>query len=96
VTDFDRDPAALAWARAHIQAYLDRLTDFEATANKNRNAVLAYSCGVARELTKKHFLGDSGTIGIFDERRAAHNDGPSIAEAAADDRRYWDCEREGR
>jgi len=25
-----------------------------------------------------------------------HNDGPSIAEAAADDRRYWDCEREGR
>jgi len=26
---------------------------------------------------------------------ARHNDGPSIAEAAADDRRYWDVERDG-
>lgn len=69
---FDRDPEALAWARAHIQAYLDRLTEFEATANHNRNAVMAYSCGVARELTRKHFLGDGdgdGVVGIFDERR---------------------------
>ena len=69
MTDFDRDPEALAWARAHIQAYLDRLTDFEATANSNRNAVMAYSCGVAREITRKHFLGDGDhVIGVFDQR----------------------------
>ncbi len=100
MTDFDRDPAALAWARNHIQQYLDRLTEFEATADKNRNAVMAYSCGVAREITRKHFLGDgAGIIGVFDERRpntpAPHADGPSVAEAAADDRRWWDGERDG-
>lgn len=69
MTDFNRDPAALAWARNHIQDYLDRITDFEATADKNRNAVLAYSCGVARELTRKDFLGDGDhVVGVFDQR----------------------------
>lgn len=66
---FDRDPEALAWARGKVQEYLHRLTEFEAQAEKNRNAVMAYSCGVARELTAKHFLGDGDrTIGVFDER----------------------------
>jgi hypothetical protein len=99
VTDFDRDPAALAWARNHIQNYLDRLTEFEATANKNRNAVMAYSCGVARELTQKHFLGNGlNIIGILDERHAnppAHDGGPTIAEAAAHDRAWWDGQKTG-
>ncbi|NUP74654.1 MAG: hypothetical protein HOQ07_08415 [Sinomonas sp.] len=85
MTDYDRDPEALAWARTHIQAYLDRLAEFEATAGKNRNAVMAYICGVARELTKKHFLGDGdGIIGVFDQRRP----GP-----AAD--RNYDVEKAG-
>lgn len=92
--DFDRDPAALAWARGKVQAYLDQLTDFEAAADTNRNAVMAYSCGVARELTRKHFLGDGGTIGVFDERRAGLDGGPSVRECTEADRR-WPLEKAG-
>lgn len=97
MTDFDRDPAALAWARGKVDEYLNRLTEFEAKAEKDRNAVMAYSCGVAREITRQHFLGDGGRIlGAFDERLApGHDDGPSVQEAAADDRRYWDVEQGG-
>ena len=81
MTDFDRDPAALTWARGKVQDYLDRLTEFEAKADKDRNAVMAYSCGVARALTARHFLGDdSGAIGTLDERLAGHKTTDSTRE----------------
>jgi len=79
--DFDRNPAALAWARGKVQDYLDRLAEFEQQAEKNRNAVMAYSCGVARALTTRHFLGDdSGTIGTLGERLAGHKTADSTRE----------------
>jgi len=97
VTDFDRDPAALAWARGHVQAYLDRLTDFEQRAHAKDDRITGYGCAVARELARRHFLGDGGlVVGAFDTRRAnpPDNDGPSIAEATAIDRNR-DVEKAG-
>lgn len=79
ISRFDNDPEALAWARGKVQEYLDRLAEFEAQAEKNRNAVMAYSCGVASETTRKHFLGDGERIvGVFDERL------PHLAHGTAD------------
>jgi hypothetical protein len=97
MTDFDRDPAALAWARNHVQAYLDRLTDFEQRAHAKNDRITGYGCAVARELARRHFLGDGGlTVGAFDTRRAnpPGNNGPSIAECAEADRR-WPLEKAG-
>lgn len=66
---FDRDPEALAWARAKVQAYIDRLADFERQAKEKRDPATATGCAVSRLLAERHFLGDGGcTIGVFDER----------------------------
>lgn len=70
MTDYDRDPEALAWARAKVQAYIDLLADFERQAKARGDLLTANGCGVSRLLTQRHFLGDGGcTIGAFDERR---------------------------
>ncbi|MGV9888354.1 hypothetical protein [Streptomyces sp. NPDC003395] len=95
VADFDRDPAALAWAREKVQTYIDRLADFERQAKAMDDPATALGCGISRLLAQRHFLGDGGcTYGVFDERlprlRAAQNAGPSVREAAADDRAYWE------
>lgn len=66
---FDRDPEALAWARAKVQAYIDRLADFEEQANAKKDPATAMGCGISRILAERHFLGDGGcTIGVFDQR----------------------------
>lgn len=66
---FDSDPEALAWARAKVQAYIDRLADFERQATEKQDQITAHGCGVSRLLAERHFLGDGGcTIGVFDER----------------------------
>ena len=66
---YDIDPEALAWARARVQQYLDRLADFEQQAKTKGDPITQHSCGVARLLAERHFLGDGGcTIGVFDER----------------------------
>ena len=66
---FDRDPEALAWARAKVQDYIDRLAGFEQQAKAKRDPATATGCAVSRLLTERHFLGDGGcTIGAFDER----------------------------
>lgn len=70
MTDFDRDPAALAWARTKIQEYIDRLADFERQAQEQGDRITQHGCGVARLITERHFLGDGGcVIGVFHERR---------------------------
>lgn len=71
MTNYDRDPAAIAWARAHVQGYLDRLTEFEQQAITDDNPIVTYSCQIAATLARKHFLGDASTPGVLDERRAA-------------------------
>jgi hypothetical protein len=95
MSDFDRDPAALAWARAKVQAYIDRLADFERQAQAKNDAATALGCGVSRLLAERHFLGDGGcTFGVFDERlpslRAAqHSAEPTPADEGRADRAYW-------
>jgi hypothetical protein len=99
VTDFDRDPAALAWARTKVQEYLDRLGDFERQATEQGDPITRHGCEVARHLAERHFIGDGGcVIGAFDERLPSigqrDEGGPSVAECADNDRR-WDLQREG-
>lgn len=106
MTDFDRDPAALAWARAQVQEFINRLADFEAQAKAKGDPATATGCAVSRLLAQRHFLGDGGcVIGVFDQRRpdlewlhnqqpAAHDSRPSVAEATADDRR-WPLQKAG-
>ena len=66
---FDRDPEALAWARAKVQAYIDRLADFEEQARAKKDPATEMGCGISRLLAERHFLGDGGcVIGVFDER----------------------------
>lgn len=73
---YDHDPEALAWARAHVQKFIDRLADFEQQAKTKSDPITEYGCGVARAMAERHFLGDDGcTIGVFDERL------PALAEA---------------
>ena len=97
MTDYDRDPAALAWARSRIQEYIDRLADFERQAKAKSDPATATGCAISRLLAQRHFLGDGGcVIGAFDQRRPAHLDaiqaaidGPSVRECAEADRAHW-------
>jgi hypothetical protein len=67
---FDGDPEALAWARGHVQEFIDRLADFEQQAKAKGDPITEYGCGVARAMAERHFLGDGGgAIGAFDDRR---------------------------
>lgn len=98
--DFDRDPAVLAWARTKVQDYLDRLADCEQQAKEQGDPITRYGCEVARHLAERQFLGDGGcVVGAFDERLPdigqRGDGGPSVKEAAGDDRRWFDAEREG-
>ncbi|MFJ3200977.1 hypothetical protein [Streptomyces sp. NPDC086989] len=73
MTAFDEDLEALAWARSKVQGYLDRLTEFEARARAEGDAMAAIACQAARVMAERHFLGDGDdVIGIFDERIAEH------------------------
>jgi hypothetical protein len=75
MTDYDRDPEALAWACAKVQAYIDRLADFEQQAKAKSDPLTAAGCAVSRLLAQRHFLGDGGcVIGAFDERRPDYLD----------------------
>jgi hypothetical protein len=86
-TRYDRDPEALAWARAKVREYIDRLADFEQQAKADSSGITAYGCGVARLLAERHFLGDGGcTIGVFDERRPGMAPASSAERAPAADR----------
>ncbi|MEU9323237.1 hypothetical protein AB0D91_05395 [Streptomyces canus] len=76
MTDFDRDPAALAWARTKVQEYIDRLAAFEQQASEQGDRITQHGCGVARLMAERHFLGDGGcTVGAFDERMPGIIDG---------------------
>ncbi|MFI8360745.1 hypothetical protein ACIGD1_11355 [Streptomyces sp. NPDC085612] len=69
---FDTNPEALAWARAKVQAYLDRLQQFEEQAHVEQDPVTAAACRNARLMAARHFLGDGDrTVGVFDERLAS-------------------------
>lgn len=90
MTDFDRDPAALAWARAKVQEYIDRLADFEQQAKAKGDPATEMGCGISRLLAERHFLGDGGSsFGVFDERLPGLHAAPTSAEEGRADRGYW-------
>ena len=73
---YDRDPEALAWARAKVQPYIDQLAEWEKQAEERGATAKARGIGVARLLAIRHFANGKGcTIGAFDERR------PELAKA---------------
>lgn len=99
MTDFDRDPAALAWARGKVQAYIDQLADWEQQAKERGATAKALGISASRLLAQRQFLGNGGCIiGGFDERRPQlewlHDDGPSVAECVKADR-VWPLEKAG-
>ena len=65
---FDRDPEALAWARAKAQAYIDQLADWTRQADERGATAKGRGIAAARLLAERHFLGGGCTIGAFDER----------------------------
>lgn len=78
---FDRDPEALAWARAKVQDYIDQLERWQEEANIRGAAAKALGFGTARLLAQRHFIGGGCIIGAFDERCpdiARALDGPGI------------------
>jgi hypothetical protein len=73
--DYDRDPAALAWARAKAQHYIDQLTEWEQQANERGATAKALGIGAARVLATRQLTGGEGcTIAGFDERLPAYRD----------------------
>lgn len=70
MTDFDRDPAALAWARTKVQAYLERLAAFEQQSAAAGDEASARCFRIVQSHVRSFFLGDGGcVIGAFDPRR---------------------------
>lgn len=68
---FDLDPEALAWARAKVQGFIDKMRDFEEQAKHGD----PYSPERERQwrvfgnIAESHFIGGKGcVIAAFDER----------------------------
>jgi hypothetical protein len=73
VTDFDRDPEALAWARQKIQNEIDRADKFVADAKRIRNAEAAHTWRIIGSHLRRSFVGGTGcVIAAFDERLPEH------------------------
>jgi hypothetical protein len=65
----DRDPVALAWARAKIQRHVDKLRGWEAQAAENGNAEQSRLWRNVANHLDRTFIGGSGcVIASFDER----------------------------
>lgn len=99
MTDFDRDPAALAWARTKVQPYINQLAAFEQQVAAQGDEASVRCFQAMRNHVGRYFFGNGGcVIGAFDERQAATLDawdrGPSVAECRQDDR-AWPLQREG-
>jgi hypothetical protein len=73
MTDFDRDPEALAWARRKIQNEIDRADKFVADAKRVRNEQAERTWRVIGNHLRRSFIGGTGcVIAAFDERRPDH------------------------
>jgi NTP pyrophosphatase (non-canonical NTP hydrolase) len=80
---YDTDPDALAWARAKVQHYIDRLARFEEHATDSNSSNKARGLRVARRSAEQTLIGGEGcVIGAFDERRPVMPGGAAPAEQA--------------
>lgn len=68
--DYDRDPEALAWARAKVQRDIDRFRRFEQQSRERGDADLASQWRKMANFLQMDFIGGTGcSIAAFDERR---------------------------
>ncbi|NUP18379.1 MAG: hypothetical protein HOZ81_20305 [Streptomyces sp.] len=97
MTDFDRDPAALAWARTKIQEVVDKAEACAANTGLSDQAREGWK-QTAGFMRRELLTRDGAVRAAFDERwpatLAAWEGGPSAAEATAADRNY-DVEQGG-
>ena len=95
--DFDRDPAALAWARRKVQEVVDKAE--ECAASELLTEEVRERWRHAAGFIRHELLAREGVVrAAFDDRwpatLAAWDRGPTVREAAADDRR-WPLEKAG-
>ena len=75
MNDFDRDPEALAWARASIQHHIDKLARWEEQAAEQGKTEQAEHWRRVRTYLQRSFIGGQGcVIAAFDERLPAHRE----------------------
>ncbi|GLP64272.1 hypothetical protein TUSST3_08920 [Streptomyces sp. TUS-ST3] len=96
-SDFDRDPAALAWARGKVQEAVNKAE--ECAANTSLSDQAREDWKQTAYFIRHELLAREGVVrAAFDQRwpdtLAAWDSGPTVREAAADDRRWFDVERE--
>ncbi|MFI8254109.1 hypothetical protein [Streptomyces filamentosus] len=71
--DYDRDPAAIAWARAKIQDEIDRCRRFHTSATEAGQLEQADTWRRLANRMERTFMGGSGCVlAYFDERLPAH------------------------
>jgi hypothetical protein len=77
---YDRDPQAIAWARAKVQAEIDHVERFAAELADVKDQQAAATWGAIARYMRRTLLGnpESPVMGRFDERL------PALHEAAAD------------
>lgn len=68
---FDRDPEALAWARAGVQTFINRMRDFERQARERAGSDPEQWRKIAFFIEREFIGGDGCVIATFDERRPA-------------------------
>ena len=96
--DFDRDPAALAWARSKVQEIVDKAE--ECAANELLTEEVRESWQHTAGFMRHELLTREGVVrAAFDERwpdtLAAWDKGPTVREAAANDRAHWNTKYAG-
>ncbi|MEV6504831.1 hypothetical protein AB0M61_01750 [Streptomyces sp. NPDC051642] len=73
MTDFDRDPEALAWVRAKIQRHVDWLASAERETAAKGDREGAVRWRFAKNVMVRKLLGGTGcVIASFDERLPEH------------------------
>ena len=88
MTDFDRDPEALAWARRKIQNEIDRADKFVTDAKKIRNEKAESTWRIIGNHLRRSFIGGTGcVIAAFDERLPEHRAMIDKAASAAEEKR---------
>jgi hypothetical protein len=87
MTDYDRDPEALAWARAKVQHEIDRCRGFHQSALAAGKSEQAESWRRYANRMERSFIGGEGcTIAAFDARRPQFADAIDHALPAPVDR----------
>jgi hypothetical protein len=70
---FDRDPEALAWARAKVQHHIDKLARWEQQAADQDKREQADHWRRVRSYMERSLIGGQGcTVAAFDERLPEH------------------------